>query len=176
AASIPDRAKLARGFSYADGRPCALLAASGPSAPTAERGALVALVLGAPASDRPHLVESEIARRVASALGLTGAIRHDVPFRQLGMDSLMAVTVRNGLALACGRKLPATILFDHPTVERLAREILQALDVETTPRPVPAAPSPTASDDLQLLASLEDSALAEDVFSELPALDERVQP
>ena len=41
----------------------------------------------------------------------------------LGVDSLMAVEFRNVLtsALALERKLPATLIFDHPTIEAVAR-------------------------------------------------------
>jgi hypothetical protein len=174
---VPDRAALARGFSYADGRPCTLLAQSGQQTEAAtERGALFGVVMATAAAERARVLEGEIARRVCAVLGLAGPVRGDVPFRQLGMDSLMAVMVRNALATALGRKLPATILFDHPTVERLSRELVRALE-EGSPRGVPREPvAPTTVDDLQLLASLS-AGLVNDIFSELPPVepvDERV--
>jgi acyl transferase domain-containing protein/SAM-dependent methyltransferase len=42
------------------------------------------------------------------------------PLRQLGLDSLMAVELRNLLASAVGRPMPATITFDYPSVSALA--------------------------------------------------------
>jgi len=42
------------------------------------------------------------------------------PLRQLGLDSLMAVELRNLLAKAVGRAMPATITFDYPSVSALA--------------------------------------------------------
>jgi myxalamid-type polyketide synthase MxaB len=49
--------------------------------------------------------------------------------QEVGLDSLMAVELRNrvGTGLALKRKLPATLLFDYPTVEALTAFLIQEL-------------------------------------------------
>jgi hypothetical protein len=66
----------------------------------------------------------------------------------LGMDSLMAVQLRNRFSKALGlaRPLPATLMFDHPTVEALATYLRPlvpgAAGSDAAP---PAAPTPAAT-------------------------------
>ncbi|MGK4000973.1 SDR family NAD(P)-dependent oxidoreductase [Sorangium sp. So ce1036] len=72
------------------------------------------------------LVRSEI----AAVLGLDRgeAVPSAQPLRELGMDSLMAVEIRNRLASLVESKLPATLLFDHPSAAHIARFLLSKLD------------------------------------------------
>ena len=43
-----------------------------------------------------------------------------VGFFQSGMDSLMSVTLQRALSESLGEALPASVVFDYPTVEALA--------------------------------------------------------
>ncbi len=91
----------------------------------------------APKGRRRSLLLAHIVDQVRNGLRLdTGKpIDPQQPLSELGLDSLLAIELRNriGLSLALKRSLPATLLFDYPTIDAitdyLAKEVLS---VETT--------------------------------------------
>lgn len=89
--------------------------------------------LAAALPDERHDVMVGVVRAaVASVLriGDPARLRRDQPLLELGFDSLMAVELRDVLrrGLALDRKLPATLVFDHPTVAAIANYLLTLLD------------------------------------------------
>jgi acyl transferase domain-containing protein/acyl carrier protein/protein-L-isoaspartate O-methyltransferase len=83
----------------------------------------------APAEAR-RLLDSRVRQQLAKVLGLGSAFRLEPQhgLRDLGIDSLMSLELRNRLQAMIGRPLPSTLAFDYPTVEALttflAKEIL----------------------------------------------------
>jgi NAD(P)-dependent dehydrogenase (short-subunit alcohol dehydrogenase family) len=75
-------------------------------------------------ADRRELLFGFVAEHVARVIGASAAHSIDPtqPLHELGLDSLMAVDLRNRLSASLGltRSLPATLVFDYPTVEALA--------------------------------------------------------
>ncbi|MDT3400741.1 beta-ketoacyl synthase N-terminal-like domain-containing protein, partial [Streptomyces sp. B1866] len=104
-------------------------------------GSLARRLAGVPAPEREKVVVDAVRAQVASVLGHASAaeVDPDRAFKDLGFDSVSAVEFRNRLSQATGVRLPATLVFDHPTPVSAARLILAEIDgvVET---PVPAAP------------------------------------
>ena len=120
-----------------------------------------------PAGQRHEAVAAQLRVQVLSLLGLDRgmAIALRTPLKELGLDSLMAVELRNILVRLGGRPLPATLLFDYPTLDALARFLARAWDLERDD-PRPQAPRPPARIDPQI-ASLSDTEAEAMLLEEL---------
>jgi hypothetical protein len=74
----------------------------------------------------------------------------------------MAVELRNALGTAVGRNLPATLLFDYPSVEALAeylcKSVLKWEELSVDAAPAPKLPS-GSSDLLDEIENLDDSEI-----------------
>ena len=71
---------------------------------------------------RPVLVRNFVREMACTVLGLseTDGPVDDVPLSETGLDSLLAVELRNVLAKSLGMTLSATLLFDHASIEALS--------------------------------------------------------
>jgi acyl carrier protein len=85
----------------------------------------------------------------------------DRPLRELGLDSLMAVELRNALAAGLGRSLPATLLFDYPSLDAIANHVIRTLGGAPSPGGPPApepAPDDTGRRSVEALTEVEAEA------------------
>ncbi|MFF3638252.1 SDR family NAD(P)-dependent oxidoreductase [Streptomyces sp. NPDC002250] len=122
-----------------------------PRTAAAPGGSLAGRLAGLPEPERAERLLALVREEAARALGLPSAesVPAGRPLRDLGMDSVTAVELRNRLAARLGVRLPATLLFDHPTADRLAAYLQAHVLGDTAPRtaPAPARRSGPAGDE-----------------------------
>lgn len=80
-------------------------------------------------------MEAWLARQVAAVLGTPAkAVPRDVPFAELGLDSVRAVELATRLDARLDRPLHASVLYNVPTVARLATWLVEGGAAATTAR------------------------------------------
>ncbi|RKT55633.1 acyl transferase domain-containing protein [Saccharothrix australiensis] len=111
-----------------------LVAPARTSAP-APAGSLADRLAGLPPARRESAVLDVVRAHLAAALGHADPASLDpsTPLRELGLDSLTAVELRNRLAAATGLRLPVTAIYDHPTASALAAHLLAEAGGATGP-------------------------------------------
>lgn len=128
--------------------------ASARVAPEARQQGLVEELRALPAGERRDTLMKRLSERILQVLGLDPATRIDprAALKDIGLDSLMAVELRNALNRSAPKPLPATLLFDYPTLDALTNYLGKLWGIVTMPPPVPALAGAIASRD----ASLDD--------------------
>ncbi|MCC6809186.1 MAG: hypothetical protein IT381_17295, partial [Deltaproteobacteria bacterium] len=120
-----------------------------------------------------------VQREVGAVLGVGGAsvMQPTDRFADRGLDSLLAVELRNRLMHAFDLTLPSTVALDHPTLEALAKYIVACLPTlrldgngspESAPEPAPVSQAETGKE----AVSHEDD-LATKIAAELASIPER---
>ena len=112
---------------------------------------IVSRLRGASGGDHEELLVSFLQQEVQAVLRLPGEPSPTVGFFDLGMDSLMAVELRNRLNRAFSGEYVAsnTVVFDYPDIGSLARHVAEELgtpgevdEVAASPEPPEPEPSP----------------------------------
>jgi acyl carrier protein len=82
-----------------------------------------------PEPERHRSLLDLVRTQIATVLGhgAPDAIKPDLSFNELGFDSLTAVEFRNRLSKTTGLRLPATLVFDYPNADALARFVEKEL-------------------------------------------------
>ncbi|MBB5801448.1 acyl transferase domain-containing protein/acyl carrier protein [Saccharothrix ecbatanensis] len=117
-------------------------------------GSLAQRLAGVVEADRTRILLEVVAEQVAAVLGHASAAAVDTEraFKELGFDSLSAVELRNRLTQSTGVRLPATLIFDHPTPAAVARLLLAEFGgVEEAPKQVVKAKPVTLDEPLAII-------------------------
>jgi hypothetical protein len=75
--------------------------------------------------DREAALLDLVRGHVAAVLGhqTSHTLEDTRPFRDIGFDSLLAVALRNALNAATGLRLATTVVFDHPSIAKIAKHV-----------------------------------------------------
>ncbi|MBN1489665.1 MAG: SDR family NAD(P)-dependent oxidoreductase [Phycisphaerae bacterium] len=132
-----------------------------------------------PARQRKELLHGHVRAMTAKALGL-GADRPidpKRPLKEMGLDSLLAIELRKALATSLDCTLPATLLFNCPTVEALGEHLAALLlrPGAAEPPPGPALQHHAAGQSVRAeeLGALSEAELERLLIEKLNAMQER---
>jgi acyl transferase domain-containing protein len=128
----------------------------------------------AAAAPRTHraLLEAHLARRIAAILLLPPGEPVDATrgFLELGMDSLMIVRLRQQLSRDLARALPTPVVFDYPSIRRLAAHLAGELGAPAAHHPA-AAGEPAGDPPGARPEDLPGDLIERELLAELGALE-----
>ncbi|MEE8523080.1 MAG: SDR family NAD(P)-dependent oxidoreductase, partial [Thermoanaerobaculia bacterium] len=115
-----------------------------PEADAPRPAAWVGRLRKAAAGERREILVSHLRELAARVLGLesTDLLEPERPLQELGLDSLMAIELRNHLQTSLGKSFSATLLFDYPTLGKLVDHLIRELSLDDS-SPEAAAPPVT---------------------------------
>jgi acyl carrier protein len=123
-----DWAKFFRAFPAATRSPQMAFLAEEAGSQAGGDSELRAALVEASAEERPDLLEGYFRRQVAHALAIpAGRLEVDRSLLELGLDSLMAIDLRNRLESELEVSIPMVTLLQGPSVQQLVGEVLPYL-------------------------------------------------
>nr|WP_329618601.1 tacrolimus type I polyketide synthase FkbB [Streptomyces sp. S465] len=131
-------------------------------------GSLLERLPDLPPKEREQVLLGVVRDTAATLLGHTdaAAVTATTAFKDLGVDSLTALGLRNRLSETLGIPLPATLVFDYPAAGALTRHLLTLLTPDDNGTPdggeppaQPPASTPTAEPDDELFDDMDADAL-----------------
>jgi hypothetical protein len=119
---------------YADSTPACRALLSGISGGVTTSGfetspELPQLMAATPSTRRYPVMLARVTDQIRAVAGLGPSVTlgPDHGLRDIGIDSLMSLELRNRLQRAAGVPLPSTLAFDHPTPHQLTLSLLERL-------------------------------------------------
>ncbi|WP_413813209.1 type I polyketide synthase [Streptomyces sp. OE57] len=114
---------------------------------TADQSLVTGRLAGATPEERERILLDMVQQEAARVLGHSAAATLDpeVLFTEIGLDSLMAVELRDRLAKRTALRLPPSFVFDHPTLRMLAWQLRDELEKADPDDPPGAVPAPGAA-------------------------------
>ena len=143
-------------------------------APPAALPDLKRLVKEARPADRRMVLRNNVAALAVKVLGLDPSQPPDLrqPLNELGLDSLMAVEMRNALGSATGRLFPSTLLFNYPSVGALADFLAsEVFSLDSGKRDEPSSVASGSPREFEELDGLSQGELVALLEQELKGID-----
>lgn len=146
-------------------------------------GSIVPRWQALPESQRRDAVMGHALESALQVLGLPASTSIDarVALKDVGLDSLMAVELRNALSRTTGQSLPATLMFDYPTLEALVTFLMRHLALESVPVADASEAGATVGrprmdrssrpDEVEVVAALSDEEAEAQLLAELEGRD-----
>jgi acyl transferase domain-containing protein len=108
-------------------------------------------------SRRPVLLRNFVRETACKVLGLTevDCPADGAPLSEVGLDSLLAVELRDVLQKSVGMNLSATLVFDHPSIEALSEFLSKEMrDAEMPTKKQDVADKPARTEGAAMLAEI----------------------
>ncbi|WP_394849578.1 SDR family NAD(P)-dependent oxidoreductase [Pendulispora brunnea] len=125
-----------------------------------------------PPEAREEAVFDLVRTEVATVLGIASRdnLEPHRPLQELGLDSLMAIELRNRLSTATALRIPSTVAFDHPTPAALTTFLLGKVAPSGERAPLVAAASELDQVERTLMALYAKDSLRETLTHRLRSL------